>query len=67
MYKQSGRWRHIGCALDHSDYDHHANVIPVDVTVPGCPPPPLEIMRGIHSAVRQRQTTLLTSPVDSFC
>ncbi|MBL8480740.1 MAG: formate hydrogenlyase, partial [Rhodocyclaceae bacterium] len=23
-----------------------ANVIPVDVAVPGCPPPPLEIMRG---------------------
>lgn len=33
-----------------------ANVIPVDVTVPGCPPPPLEILRGILSAVRQRQT-----------
>ncbi|AEI82475.1 MULTISPECIES: NADH-quinone oxidoreductase subunit B family protein [Cupriavidus] len=33
-----------------------ANVIPVDVTVPGCPPPPLEILRGILSAIRQRQT-----------
>ncbi len=31
-----------------------ANVIPVDVTVPGCPPPPVEILRGILSAVRQR-------------
>ena len=31
-----------------------ANVIPVDVTVPGCPPPPLEILRGILSAVRRR-------------
>jgi len=30
-----------------------ANVIPVDVTVPGCPPPPIEILRGILSAVRQ--------------
>ena len=30
-----------------------ANVIPVDVTVPGCPPPPLEIMRGILAAVRR--------------
>ena len=32
-----------------------ANVIPVDVEVPGCPPPPVEILRGILSAVRQRQ------------
>ncbi|MBK9573464.1 MAG: NADH-quinone oxidoreductase subunit B family protein [Rhodoferax sp.] len=31
-----------------------ANVIPVDVSVPGCPPPPLEILRGILSAVRRR-------------
>lgn len=30
-----------------------ANVIPVDVAVPGCPPPPIEILRGILSAVRQ--------------
>jgi Ni,Fe-hydrogenase III small subunit len=32
-----------------------ANVIPVDATVPGCPPPPVEILRGILAAVRQRQ------------
>jgi Ni,Fe-hydrogenase III small subunit len=32
-----------------------ANVLPVDVTVLGCPPPPLEIMRGILSAVRRRR------------
>ena len=31
-----------------------ANVIPVDVVVPGCPPPPLEILRAILSAVRRR-------------
>ena len=30
-----------------------ANVIPVDVTVPGCPPPPLDILRGILVAVRR--------------
>jgi Ni,Fe-hydrogenase III small subunit len=30
-----------------------ANVIPVDVVVPGCPPPPLDILRAILSAVRQ--------------
>src|SRR5215217_4727252 len=30
-----------------------ANVIPVDVAVPGCPPPPLEILRGILTAVRR--------------
>lgn len=29
-----------------------ANVIPVDRTVPGCPPGPLEIMEGILQAVR---------------
>ena len=29
-----------------------ANVIPVDATVPGCPPPPLEILRGILAAVK---------------
>jgi Ni,Fe-hydrogenase III small subunit len=32
-----------------------ANVIPVDVTVPGCPPPPLEILRGILTAVSGRK------------
>ncbi len=31
-----------------------ANVIPVDVAVPGCPPPPLDILRGILTAVTQR-------------
>ena len=30
-----------------------ANVIPVDVMVPGCPPPPIEILRGILTAVRR--------------
>jgi Ni,Fe-hydrogenase III small subunit len=30
-----------------------SNVIPVDVSVPGCPPPPHEIMRGILAAVRR--------------
>jgi len=34
-----------------------ANVIPVDVTVPGCPPPPLDILRGILTAVRRRIKT----------
>jgi len=31
-----------------------AKVIPVDVSVSGCPPPPLEILRGILTAVRRR-------------
>ena len=30
-----------------------ANVIPVDAVVPGCPPPPIEILRGILGAVRR--------------
>lgn len=31
-----------------------ANVIPVDVTVPGCPPKPIDILRGILTAVSAR-------------
>jgi Ni,Fe-hydrogenase III small subunit len=31
-----------------------ANVIPVDVNVPGCPPEPVELLRGILMAVRRR-------------
>jgi len=30
-----------------------ANVIPVDVSIAGCPPPPLEILRGVLGAVRR--------------
>ena len=33
-----------------------ANVVPVDVAVPGCPPPPLEILRGILTAVQARDS-----------
>jgi Ni,Fe-hydrogenase III small subunit len=29
------------------------SVLPVDVTVPGCPPAPLELLRGILAAVRR--------------
>ncbi len=29
-----------------------SNVIPVDAVVPGCPPPPLEILRAILAAVK---------------
>ncbi len=28
-----------------------ANVLPVDVTIPGCPPPPIDILRGILTAI----------------
>lgn len=30
-----------------------ANVIPVDLSIPGCPPPPLDILRGILAAVQR--------------
>jgi len=30
-----------------------ANVIPVDISVPGCPPPPIDILRGILAAVKR--------------
>ena len=39
-----------------------ANVIPVDVEVPGCPPPPLEILRGILTAVRRCRTAPVGRP-----
>jgi Ni,Fe-hydrogenase III small subunit len=32
-----------------------ANVIPVDLSIPGCPPPPLDILRGILAAVQRRR------------
>ena len=32
-----------------------SNVIPVDVAIPGCPPPPLEILRGIVTAISKRK------------
>jgi Ni,Fe-hydrogenase III small subunit len=31
-----------------------ARVVPVDVTVPGCPPAPIEVLRGILSALAPR-------------
>jgi Ni,Fe-hydrogenase III small subunit len=30
------------------------NVLPVDATIPGCPPAPLELLRGILAALRRR-------------
>jgi Ni,Fe-hydrogenase III small subunit len=35
-----------------------SNLLPVDVTIPGCPPPPIDILRGILTALRVKQTTL---------
>ncbi len=35
-----------------------ANVIPVDVAIPGCPPPPIDILRGILTAIRARKDSV---------
>jgi Ni,Fe-hydrogenase III small subunit len=40
---------------DYATRGKVANVIRVDAVVPGCPHPPLEILRGILGAVRRRQ------------
>ncbi|MCK9386870.1 MAG: formate hydrogenlyase [Sulfuritalea sp.] len=32
-----------------------SNVIPVDVTIPGCPPPPLDLLRGILTAIGKQK------------
>jgi Ni,Fe-hydrogenase III small subunit len=37
----------------HASCGRVASVIPVDVAVPGCPPAPIEILRGILTAVRR--------------
>ncbi|HEX3096811.1 MAG TPA: NADH-quinone oxidoreductase subunit NuoB [Usitatibacter sp.] len=34
-----------------------AKVLPVDVTIPGCPPPPIAILEGILTAVAARSST----------
>ena len=40
-----------------------ANVIPVDIVVPGCPPTPGAILQGILTAVSSRKTvTAISSP-----
>ena len=38
----------------YASYGRVANVIPVDVTVPGCPPSPLRILQGILTAISPR-------------
>jgi Ni,Fe-hydrogenase III small subunit len=37
---------------NYASFGRIANVIPVDVTVPGCPPSPTALLQGILSAVR---------------
>ena len=36
------------------------NVVPVDVRVPGCPPTPLDLLRGILQAVKLRPASART-------
>jgi len=37
-------------------YGPLSRLLPVDVTIPGCPPPPIDILRGILTALRARPT-----------
>lgn len=39
-----------------------ADVVPVDVLVPGCPPPPLAILHGLLVAVQRKPPAAITSP-----
>ncbi len=39
-----------------------ADVVPVDVEVPGCPPPPLAILHGLLVAVERKPSAFLSSP-----
>jgi len=38
----------------YASYGRVANVIPVDVQIPGCPPTPIDLLKGILAAVNQR-------------
>ena len=33
-----------------------SKLLPVDVTIPGCPPPPIDILRGILTALHAKRT-----------
>ncbi|KND54438.1 putative hydrogenase/oxidoreductase subunit [Candidatus Paraburkholderia kirkii] len=35
-----------------------STLLPVDVTIPGCPPPPIDILRGILAALRVKRAAL---------
>ena len=39
-----------------------ASIVPVDIVVPGCPPAPIEILRGILTAVRRGRPTPSVPP-----
>jgi Ni,Fe-hydrogenase III small subunit len=39
-----------------------AEIIPVDVAVPGCPPPPLAILHALLVVVERKPPSALTSP-----
>ena len=35
-----------------------STLLPVDVTIPGCPPPPIDLLKGILTALRVKGATL---------
>jgi Ni,Fe-hydrogenase III small subunit len=36
-----------------------SNLLPVDVSIPGCPPTPIDLLRGILTAVRAKRATIV--------
>jgi Ni,Fe-hydrogenase III small subunit len=54
----------LGGVFPHDDFAHGevAEVLPVDVWVPGCPPSPVALLQGLLVAVRRLAATVSSFP-----